>query len=1026
MSILRSPALRWSAVATALSGAAAVSFAQSGKKPNVLRPDSVAPLETRQAVDRLSLTPDGRAHYYVKMEGLPAARVFEQASGSYYRSFRYLAAGGTSEARSVSEQIGATEAIAQSHRLEAQQVALAGQLEAQFGATILYRAQTALNGIAVLARPDQVTGIAALPGVVSVAPIRPKVPMGNTSVEYMGTRNFWDPARLNGLGQGIGVVVIDTGIDFVHSAFGGPGVGPTGTVLTGYTANATSIAGATPQTTFPTAKVVWGWDLVGDAYNGGLANPPNNTPTPDPNPMDVFGHGTSCASLVASFGTQNTAANGLFAGSTYPGPYNNTQPQITGTGNNIRTSPGIAPAASLYALRVFGNAGATFVSADAVDIATAVRVWQLSPQGTPLPPKLAQLTGAAPVPRTPVLAIASMSLGDDAGLDYVGDPDTDSALNANAAGLSVIAAAGNANDNYYITGTPAATTSVLSVAASYNGQGAQVADSMASYSSRGPRPSDSRLKPDITGPAESVSTANRNTGGGNTSFNGTSSATPHVAGAMALLRQYRPDYTAEEYKALIMNSVRVDPRVTAAGLFYGISRIGVGRITLNPADNFPTALAMSTEPDAPVSVSFGLVSVPVNSSSTLTQTVRVVNKENIARTFNVAFSSTNFATTPGATYSLPDGGTVNVPANGQATLRVQLDVVGNQLRHSRDVQVAVNQGTPARNFVSEASGRLTFTEVGGPGHSMRLSVHAVVRPTSSLAATPGVLTPPINRTNLANFTLTGAGIQTGPNTSVTANNPADIVSQAKAFELLYVNETHSGTVFEQSEVRYVGATTDFNLRPNPYDPSATNNQSAVIVFGVAMHKDFASPGELGSQVRILIDRQRTGATDVVVRNYTQNAGTQQNVFLVGTSATAGNVADGVTVTSTGYFANITTGVANHMLNTNLAMLPVNARQLGLTAANSRFNFKVQVTRHDALGYTVHSESPWLAYDIARPMVDASSPTGLEPFVFNAQPGVVIPVALGLARRQTFDALGLLLFYPHNPAGQRTQIAPYLP
>ena len=145
-----------------------------------------------------------------------------------------------------------------------------------------------------------------------------------------------------------------------------------------------------------------------------------------------------------------------------------------------------------------------------------------------------------------------------------------------------------------------------------------------------------------------------------------------------------------------MNSVRVDPRVTAVGAFYGISRIGVGRITLNPADNFPTALAMSTDPDAPVNVSYGLVSVPVNSSQQLMKTVRVVNKENVARTFSVSF--TNWATTPGATYSLPDGASVNLPANGTANIRVQLDMVGSQLRHSRDTQAAATQGTNAREL----------------------------------------------------------------------------------------------------------------------------------------------------------------------------------------------------------------------------------------------------------------------------------------------------------------------------------------
>jgi subtilisin family serine protease len=165
--------------------------------------------------------------------------------------------------------------------------------------------------------------------------------------------------------------------------------------------------------------------------------------------MDVNGHGTACSSLAAGFGT--TSAN-----LTYAGPWNATEPDTAAA--TTKVSPGIAPQAALYALRVFGITGATFISADAVDIATAVRIWQLGPDGEPLPPILAGLTGAAPIPRTPVLSILSMSLGDDAGLDYVGDPDTDSAHNATAAGLSVLCAAGNAYDNYYNAGTPANAT----------------------------------------------------------------------------------------------------------------------------------------------------------------------------------------------------------------------------------------------------------------------------------------------------------------------------------------------------------------------------------------------------------------------------------------------------------------------------------------------------------------------------------------------------------------------------------------
>lgn len=62
------------------------------------------------------------------------------------------------------------------------------------------------------------------------------------------------------LGDGISIAIIDTGVDYLHPALGG-GFGP------GY-------------------KVTYGYDLVGDAYNG------LNTPVPDDDPMDCAGHGT--------------------------------------------------------------------------------------------------------------------------------------------------------------------------------------------------------------------------------------------------------------------------------------------------------------------------------------------------------------------------------------------------------------------------------------------------------------------------------------------------------------------------------------------------------------------------------------------------------------------------------------------------------------------------------------------------------------------------------------------------------------
>ena len=303
-----------------------------GAKPAVIQPEIVAALESRSADDRLGLTEDGRLHLFLQMEDTPAAVVFAERNESYYSASRLLMRGGADEARREAEQRASSESMTHARLLDQKQQTLVSRLTSpEFDATIVYRTQTASNGIAVLARPEQWEALSQLPGVVNVVLIRAKTLRVNSSVNYMGTRNFWDPARLNGRGEGIGVAVIDTGIDFVHRSFGGSGDGsPTGTGTTSYVRNATTIGGGTPQTNFPTAKVIWGWDLVGDAYNGGLATPPVNTPAPDPNPMDVNGHGTACASLAAGFGT--TSSN-----TTYTGPWDAVNPDTAAATTKARS-----------------------------------------------------------------------------------------------------------------------------------------------------------------------------------------------------------------------------------------------------------------------------------------------------------------------------------------------------------------------------------------------------------------------------------------------------------------------------------------------------------------------------------------------------------------------------------------------------------------------------------------------------------------------------------------------------------------
>ena len=174
------------------------------------------------------------------------------------------------------------------------------------------------NGVTVKADDKHVNELAKAKNVKAIFPVltvdRPKEPdqksakpdlhtAGNlTGVSY--ARN-----ELGLTGKGVKIGIIDTGIDIDHPAFGG--------------------SGKPGSSTFPTAKVIAGYDFVGDKYNTDTTSAgydPN--PVPDSVPDDCGGHGTHVASIAAG---------------------NDTAKKIQG----------VAPDARLGAYRVFGCEGST-------------------------------------------------------------------------------------------------------------------------------------------------------------------------------------------------------------------------------------------------------------------------------------------------------------------------------------------------------------------------------------------------------------------------------------------------------------------------------------------------------------------------------------------------------------------------------------------------------------------------------------------------------------------------------------------
>jgi subtilisin family serine protease len=187
---------------------------------------------------------------------------------------------------------------------------------------------------------------------------------------------------------------------------------------------------------------------------------------------------------------------------------------------------------------------------------------------------------------------------------------------------------------------------------------------MGDFSSQGPTDVDFRVKPDVVAPGVNVlSSIPTAYCGGDPCFdffNGTSMATPHLAGMAAIVKQQHPAWGAAEIRSAIVNTavqgvlrdydgvtISTDPNISGAGM-----------ANLYNAVNAKVALD-------PVSVSFG--AVPSGSGVTKTFALTLTNVSGAPMTYDLSVGAGG----GGVSYSVSPS-SVTLAAGGSASVTVTM------------------------------------------------------------------------------------------------------------------------------------------------------------------------------------------------------------------------------------------------------------------------------------------------------------------------------------------------------------------
>jgi hypothetical protein len=386
--------------------------------------------------------------------------------------------------------------------------------------------------------------------------------------------------------------------------------------------------------------------------------------------------------------------------------------------------------------------------------------------------------------------------------------------------------------------------------------------------------------------------------------------------------------------------------------------------------------------------------VPVDTtkvSVTKKQTIKVQNTG--SRAADVVLSYEGIISQPGVSYSVSPR-VARVPARGSVTATVTMRVNALSLRHTIDPTMETTQLGVARQYLSDASGRILVSQVGKA--DLRVPVYGAAKPVSTTTAKDGK----IGRNPAIILKGRGVAQGTGSTAYTSLASVMQLGTKSPKLPSCADDESDGCVAFgsqRSGDLKAVGAGAS---------PTDTGYADGWLWFGIETFGNWAT---VGTTMIPFVDYDVDGDGEWDYETYVQPL-TDSDLYVAVTVDLNTPDQDTVDIEP----VNFNWGdVDTNIFDTNVLTMPVWPAAIGVSDSDESFPITYQVSTLSAYASGVFDSTGPVAFDVADPGVSTDEP------LYQDQGNVGIPYTLGSSTAK--KGTTALVLHLHGADGKRAEL-----